>query len=88
MNFPSHKCGLYLEHNRHRDLYQTARDWITEEETREVFPDWKDEAAKQKAIDTDEVWTLQWYPNTPIGFNFVAAPTLEELLAYAAEYKA
>ena len=78
MNFPKHKCGLFLTHNEHKDYYQKAEDWI-----KEVDYDWADEESKMRAINTDEVWTLHWYPDTPIGFYSIAAPTLEELLEQA-----
>ncbi len=80
MNFPFHKCGLFLSHNEHRDYYQKAEDWIKETDYH-----WKDEESKMRAISNDEVWTLHWYPDTPIGSYSVAAPTLEELLEFANE---
>lgn len=80
MTFPPHKCGLHLGHNEHRNYYQTVPQWL--ENYGEHF-DWASDEARQRAIDTGEVWTLQWYPETPIGFQAVAAPTLEELLAFA-----
>ena len=79
MQFPEHKAGLTLHHNDHKSVYDTAEDWIAEND----WCDWEDDAAKQRAIDTDSIWTLRWYPNTPVGFNAVAAPTLEELFAVA-----
>ena len=69
---PEHKCGLHLEHNEHRNYYQTVEecydpgDFVSEEE-------WL------KAIKEDSVWILHWYPNTPIGFNRIAASTLDAL---------
>lgn len=74
---PAHKCGLELAHNDHKNVYETAADWIDSND----WCDWESEDAKQRAIDTDEIWTLQWYPETPVGFCAVAAPTLAELLA-------
>jgi hypothetical protein len=79
MKLPEHKCGLYLQHNEHRNYYQSATEWIADHD----LYDWKDEASKQRAIQSDSVWTLQWYPDTPIGFCAIAAPTLEELLEFA-----
>lgn len=76
---PAHACGLYLEHNAHRDIYKSAAEAVAEDE----ISDWASEEAKQRAIATDEIWTLQWYPRTPIGFCKVAAPTLGELLELA-----
>jgi hypothetical protein len=77
MKLPEHKCGLHLEHNVHKNYYETAESYIRDY----GMHVWKDEASKQRAIDTDSIWTLQWYPDTPIGFYAIAAPTLEELLA-------
>lgn len=76
MKLPEHKCGLYLEHNVHKDIYQ---DIITA--VSEIADDvWVSLEEKQKALDTGELWTLQWYPNTPVGFYKVAAAGLEKLL--------
>lgn len=79
MIFPQHKCGLYLCHNGNRDYYQTVEKYLEDHDT----ADWENDDSKKRAIDTDEIWELQWYPNTPIGFYRVAAPTLEEVMAYA-----
>jgi hypothetical protein len=72
---PGHKCSLTISHNQHRNYYESATEYIFR------FPDgWKDEKSKQRAIDTDEIWELQWYPDTPVGFRRVYAPSLAELL--------
>jgi hypothetical protein len=83
MNLPKHKCGLYLEHNAHRDVYEKADAYLADSQY-----GFKSDADKERAIETDEIWTLQWYPHTPVGFHAVAAPTLDELLAFAAEIDA
>lgn len=80
MKFPKHKCGLYLEHNANRDVYETVQQYLEENEDRWQF---KDEDSRQRSIDQNEIWTLQWYPDTPVGSYSVAAPTLEEVLALA-----
>jgi len=69
----------------HRDDYESAQKWCDDKDQLECPPDWKDDESKARAIATDEIWTLRWYPNTPIGSYSVAAPTLEELLAFALE---
>lgn len=79
MKLPEHKCGLYLEHNANRDYYETVEQYL-EDHTHYQF---RDEAARQACIDTNELWTLQWYPNTPVGFIAVAAASLDELLEIA-----
>lgn len=46
------------------------RDWISEEE-------------RQKGYETNSCWTLQWYPDSPVGFNSFSASSLAALIAYA-----
>jgi hypothetical protein len=84
MNFPEHKCGLYLSHNPHRDVYEGPKEHYCAEFS--ISPeDW------QKCIDTGDVWELRWYPDTPIGFYLVIGSSLELVMAEAlrieAEYK-
>ena len=69
---PEHKCGLHLSHNEHRDVYETVEEFY--EADFFVSPEeW------HKAVAEDSVWVLQWYPDTPIGFNRIAASTLEAI---------
>lgn len=83
MNLPSHPYGLTLSHNDHKADYLTAADVVAEWDGFCWAPTWPSEEAKQQAVDTDEIWTLQWYPHTPVGQLYIAAPTLEELLTFA-----
>lgn len=76
--FPAHNCGLYLTHNEHRDVYDPLEQFI--EQRQLEFPTAE---MKERSIATDECWILQWYPDTPVGFYIVAAPTLEELILAA-----
>jgi len=79
MQFPKHKAGLMLFHNDHKNNYESAEAWVTAQ----TDYDWPSSIAKQRAIETDSIWTLTWYPETPIGSLSIAAPTLEELLEFA-----
>ena len=83
IKFPEHACGLYLEHNAHRDYYQTTAEWIRKDNERECPYEWVNDEQNQKAIETGEIWTLQWYPRTPIGFIALAAADLDVLLEAA-----
>ena len=67
---PEHKCGLYLGHNAHKDVYETIEEYYDPEDfvSREEW---------MKAVETDSVWHLHWYPDTPIGFYTVCASTLD-----------
>ena len=71
---PEHKCGLYLSHNEHKDVYESIQD----------FYDAKDFVSLEeyiKAIDENSVWKLHWYPDTPIGFYIICASSLEAIEA-------
>lgn len=78
---PEHKCSLSLVHNEHRDYYQTVEQWASNREGME----WVSEEQRLKAIAEDNVWTIIWYPNTPIGSEWLAAYDLEVLLNRANE---
>lgn len=80
MELPKHKASLTICHNDHKDVYETPEQWIVDHDD---WCEWKNDEDKQRAIDTDSIWTIQWYPETPIGFITVAAPTLPELLEWA-----
>jgi hypothetical protein len=78
LKLPAHKCGLYLEHNAHKDLYQSVAEYIKDDD----LTNWPSEAEREKAIDTDELWEIRWYPETPISFCVATAATLEALLEF------
>lgn len=80
---PAHKCSLTIQHNEHRDFYMTATEWLDDHGMYEF----RTAEQRQRAIDSDSIWTLHWYPKTPIGFHAIAAPTLRELLEYAGEHE-
>lgn len=82
--FPEHKCGLFLTHNEHKNYYQPLAEFI-EERWADGEQPWGSPEQKQKSLDTDELWVLQWYADTPIGSYEVWAATLEDLLAFANE---
>lgn len=69
---PPHKFGLYIEHNAHKDVYEKVErydptgDWISDDE-------------RQKAIEEDDMWTIQWYPETPNSFYALSACSLAVL---------
>lgn len=80
---PAHKCGLCIEHNQHRNDYQTVAAWLEDREALGTGPNWVSAEERQRAIDTGEVWEIQWYPQTPVGFYHVAASTLAAALKAA-----
>jgi hypothetical protein len=84
MILPKHKAGLFLTHNEHKDYYETVEQYM-ESAFGIDKKDFISPEDYQKCIDTDELWELQWYPNTPVGFYVVYGSTLEGVLQRAME---
>lgn len=80
MTFPKHDAGLTLCHNPHKVFYMTLDKWLEEQMNQ---PAWADDEAKATAIARDDIWTLNWNPDNPVGSFYVAAPSLAELLEFA-----
>lgn len=78
---PAYQGSLAITHNAHKDYYESADLWVQDNSG---WCQWENEESLQKALTTDSIWTIQWYPKTPVGFICLAAPTLEELLSFVA----
>jgi hypothetical protein len=63
-------------------VYETVQDYYPEVEDFISLVDWK------KCDDTGDVWELQWYPETPIGFHRVIGSSLELVMAEALRIEA
>lgn len=79
-DFPKHECGMFLSHNTHKDYYETVEQYIDRDKEND-----EDTLDRDECIKLNEVWELQWYPNTPVGFYRVIGSTLEKVLARAKE---
>ena len=82
LNLPKH-LGLSIEHNEHKMYYQTVQQTV--DESTNMF--WVPGDSRQRAIDSDDMWCVQWYPDTPVGFNRVYGHTLEEILDFITKKK-
>ncbi len=80
MIFPPHEASLHLTHNQHKAYYQTVEQHLAD--MQDTDDDWVSEEEKQRAYETQELWELQWYPNTPIGSHIFYASSLEALMAH------
>lgn len=79
---PRH-INLTIEHQPHASNYETVEEWLEYQSRQGYIEPYGGDAAEM--IKTGEVWVVQWYPDTPIGFHAVAAATLERALALANE---
>jgi hypothetical protein len=80
MIFPKHKAGLYITHNDHLASYDSVKDYMERIGYEDTFISHEE---YEKAIELNDYWCIQWYPETPIGFNVVCATTFEKALEYA-----
>lgn len=69
---------FFLERNgAHACNYMSAAEWI--EQNPDDFDD-VDQAVLQQMRDTNTIWRLQIYPDTPIGFHYWHGPTAESVI--------
>jgi hypothetical protein len=70
--------ALHLSRNDHATSYQSAEERIKdgENDLADYFRG-TDPAELQRMKDTNTIWTLHWYPDTPIGFCTSHGATLE-----------
>jgi len=80
IEWPRHEASLHLTHNQHKDYYRTVAEAIEDGDHGYQADNWISEEQKRKAIETNECWTLQWYPDTPVGFHIMSAADLDALL--------
>lgn len=80
MNWPNHEASMTLTHNDHKNSYQTVEEWLADQRMGEQWFSWVSPEEQTKALATNSVWTLQWYPDTPVGFYALAASTFEALM--------
>jgi Flp pilus assembly protein TadG len=83
MKWPEHKASLHLTHNQHLAYYMTVEESIKEQDFGYADDCWVNAEQKAKAITTNECWTLQWYPETPVGFSIVSGADLDVVIAAA-----
>ena len=81
MKLPKHEASLHLTHNQHKAYYMTVQQAVLENNFGYGEDDWVSDEQREKAIATNECWTLQWYPDTPVGFHKQSAADLNVLLA-------
>ena len=80
MKFPKHKGSMTITHNEHTVNYLTVKE---EFEDNKGYYDFISEKDKQICIDTNEMWTIHWYPDTPIGFYSITGSSFELVLEEA-----
>ena len=67
----------FITRNDHASCYQSLESYVLDNNI-EIEAD-----ELRKAIKENELWTIRWYPRTPVSFREVAAATLDRALELA-----
>jgi len=80
--------SLHLTFNDMNGMnYQTVEEFIMEDSSATASAEWISSEEKAKAIKNNSMWSLQWYPNTPVGSYDVSASSLEPLIDHVIKHK-
>lgn len=71
---PEHQASLHITHNQHKSYYEKADEYLRDRKC-----DAPDDVIKAMIL-ANSIWEIQWYPDTPIGFNIVYGATLTQAL--------
>jgi hypothetical protein len=74
-----------ITYNTQMDNYTSLQQAVDEEDEWLLKTEWASEAEYNKGLETNTLWTLQWYPDTPVGFCLIHAATLDGLFNYFKE---
>ena len=73
------KCGVYIDVNGHRDVYEAVKERLEWYGGLECPPD-IDEETRAKILRTDTIVDLHFYPDTPIGSYHIVSYSLDAAL--------
>lgn len=74
--------SLHLDFNDHHADYIEAKD-LGKQFLERTHTSWVSPEERDRAMATDSVWTLHWYPDTQVGFYSVSASSLKAVLEAA-----
>jgi len=82
----SFKCNHFhlTRDDEHAVNYVSAKEWIEEFQPKDFNDVPVDELQTMK--DTNTIWCLQVYPNTPVGFYVFYGATLDSVIGKAREH--
>lgn len=66
--------------DRHACNYCDAKRYASEYDEYKPGDDWISEEDRAEALEKNSVWSIQWYPDTPVGFYSKYASSLPKLL--------
>ena len=87
-SLPEYKVSLTIRHNDHKTTYETLSQYLEDlaslqDEDAFNADSWISRADFDAAIESDSIWEVHWYPETPVGSCTVYGSTLENALMKA-----
>lgn len=79
LHLPRYAVSFHLHHNQHLSYYETVQQTIADDSGYYGERSWVSPEERLRAIETNELWTAQWYPDTPVGFHVLHASSLDAL---------
>lgn len=74
------KVSMCFTHDEQKSYYQNVKEFFeTSCDPEHIEEDFLDRDDYLEAIRTNELWCIQWYPKTPIGFCRIYASSIEKL---------
>lgn len=68
---------LIIQSDLHKGNYESVKDFV---EWRQIDDeDFVSLDEKNKCLDENKLWSIQWYPNSPGGFEILCASTFESI---------
>ena len=76
-------CLIIGFNDEHAINYASAQTYADEYGQYPNDDSWPSPDEREKALKENSVWSIQWYPETPVGFCRVYASTFEAAAKYA-----
>lgn len=80
---PKNVGGYSITHNDHKIYHEDVKTYV---ERLHLEPlgddDWVSVESREFAYANDELWEIQWYPDSTVGFCSLYAGRLEDLVKY------
>ncbi len=78
--------SLFIDFNECSSCYRTVEQEVLETYSDSAPHEFIDEEDKDKCIKVNIMWIVQWYPNTPNGFEMIRASDLDKALSWMCEF--
>jgi hypothetical protein len=72
---------MTITHNEHKEIYESVNSFVRSQDGL-VIESFINKDDMLRCINTDDMWCIQWYTDTPVFFCTVYGSSLELILEY------